>query len=170
MGFWNRRPTPVPLLTARHKALRLACAREHRHWTIHDYTPFHLKLAALERGIVQAGGGSVMVWSVCSRRDMEPLIRLDTTLTGDRYEHSSEFRHFCWAPKCPDLNIMEHIWNALQSAVQKRSPPLLSSTDLWTVLQDSWCQLPSALLQTLIEFMPRHVAAFLRARRGPTKY
>ncbi|GFV57448.1 transposable element Tcb2 transposase [Trichonephila clavipes] len=34
---------------------------------------------------VQVGGGSVMVWGVCSWRDMGPLIRLDTTLTSDRY-------------------------------------------------------------------------------------
>ncbi|GFW47418.1 uncharacterized protein TNCV_4537081 [Trichonephila clavipes] len=36
-------------------------------------------------GTLQAEGGSVMVWSVRSWRDMELLIRLDTTLTGDRY-------------------------------------------------------------------------------------
>ncbi|GFV53813.1 uncharacterized protein TNCV_1592361 [Trichonephila clavipes] len=34
---------------------------------------------------VQAGGGSVMVCGVCSWRDMEPLIRLYTILTGERY-------------------------------------------------------------------------------------
>ncbi|GFX77263.1 transposable element Tcb2 transposase [Trichonephila clavipes] len=38
-----------------------------------------------QQGTVQTGKGSVMVWSVCSWRDMELLIRLDTTLTGDRY-------------------------------------------------------------------------------------
>ncbi|GBM93664.1 hypothetical protein AVEN_132447-1 [Araneus ventricosus] len=37
------------------------------------------------RGTVQSGGASVMVWDVCSWRDMGPLIRLETTLTGDRY-------------------------------------------------------------------------------------
>ncbi|GFU46866.1 HTH_Tnp_Tc3_2 domain-containing protein [Trichonephila clavipes] len=36
MGFWNRRPTRVPLLTARHKALRLTKARQHRRWTVDD--------------------------------------------------------------------------------------------------------------------------------------
>ncbi|GFW96921.1 HTH_Tnp_Tc3_2 domain-containing protein [Trichonephila clavipes] len=36
MGFRSRRPTRVPLLTARHKVLRLAWARQHRHWTV-DY-------------------------------------------------------------------------------------------------------------------------------------
>ncbi|GFX59534.1 transposable element tcb2 transposase [Trichonephila clavipes] len=68
------------------------------------------------------------------------------------------------------MNIMEHISNALQRAVQKRSPPPLTPTDLLTALQDSWCQLPPALLQTLIEFMPCRVAVFLRARWGPAGY
>ncbi|GFY15892.1 transposable element tcb2 transposase [Trichonephila clavipes] len=83
-------------------------------------------------------------------------------------EHSSKFRHFRWPPKFPDMNIIDDIWDALQRSVQKRSPPPLTSTDLWTALQDSWCQLPPALLQTLIESMPRHVVALLRARGGST--
>ncbi|GFW38698.1 HTH_Tnp_Tc3_2 domain-containing protein [Trichonephila clavipes] len=36
MAFRSRRPTCVPLLTARHKTLRLARARQHRHWTADD--------------------------------------------------------------------------------------------------------------------------------------
>ncbi|GBM23921.1 hypothetical protein AVEN_52124-1 [Araneus ventricosus] len=36
MGFRSRRPTHVPLLTARHKALCLVWARQHCHWTA-DY-------------------------------------------------------------------------------------------------------------------------------------
>ncbi|GBL93571.1 hypothetical protein AVEN_63703-1 [Araneus ventricosus] len=75
-------------------------------------------------------------------------------------EHSSDFRHFRWKPKSPDMNIIEHIWDALQRAVEKRSPPPLTPTDLWTALQDSWCQLPPALLQTLVESMPRRVFHF----------
>ncbi|GFU64376.1 uncharacterized protein TNCV_3947431 [Trichonephila clavipes] len=35
-----------------------------------------------QQGTVQAGGGSGMVWVVCSWRDLGPLIHLDTTLTG----------------------------------------------------------------------------------------
>ncbi|GFT21117.1 uncharacterized protein TNCV_2582001 [Trichonephila clavipes] len=38
-----------------------------------------------QQGTVQAGGGSGMVWGMCSWRDMGPLIGLDTTLTGDKY-------------------------------------------------------------------------------------
>ncbi|GFV55591.1 transposable element Tcb2 transposase [Trichonephila clavipes] len=39
----------------------------------------------MSKETIQSGGGSLMVWGICSWRDMEPLIRLDTTLTGDRY-------------------------------------------------------------------------------------
>ncbi|GFW68769.1 transposable element tcb2 transposase [Trichonephila clavipes] len=62
------------------------------------------------------------------------------------------------------MNIIEYIWDAVQRAVQKRSPSPLTPTDLWTALQDSWCQLPPALLQTVIECLRRRVAALLRAR------
>ncbi|GFV23661.1 uncharacterized protein TNCV_5108471 [Trichonephila clavipes] len=48
-----------------------------------------------QQGTVLAGEGSVMVWGVCSWRDMGPLICLDTTLTGD----SKTMRH----PTCPEL-------------------------------------------------------------------
>ncbi|GBM83625.1 hypothetical protein AVEN_83791-1 [Araneus ventricosus] len=38
-----------------------------------------------QQGTIQSGGASVMVWDVCSWRDMGLLIRLETTLTSDRY-------------------------------------------------------------------------------------
>ncbi|GFY23620.1 transposable element tcb2 transposase [Trichonephila clavipes] len=128
---------------------------------------------------------------------MGPLIRLDTTLTGDMYgsvlsdlkhpfmsivhsgklrefqqdnvtphtsriatewlqKHSSEFRHVTWPPKSLDMNIIEHISDALHRAVQKRSQTPLTHTDLCTALQDSWCQFPPALLRHYSN--PYHVA------------
>ncbi|GFU13712.1 uncharacterized protein TNCV_939381 [Trichonephila clavipes] len=100
----------------------------------------------------------------------------DTSLTGDRIaieclqEQSSEFRHFLWPTKSSYMNIVAHISDALPLAVQKRSPSSLTQTDLWTALQDPWGQLPSALLQTLIESIPRRVVKLLPARGGHTRY
>ncbi|GBO20916.1 hypothetical protein AVEN_206881-1 [Araneus ventricosus] len=37
MGSQSRKPTRVPLLTARHKALLLSWARQHYHWTVYDW-------------------------------------------------------------------------------------------------------------------------------------
>ncbi|GBN82917.1 hypothetical protein AVEN_125324-1 [Araneus ventricosus] len=76
-------------------------------------------------------------------------------------EHFIDFIHFHWPPKSPEMNIIEPIWVVLQRAVQKRSPPPRTHMDLSTALQDSWCKLPPSCLQTLVDFMPRRVAAFL---------
>ncbi|GFX10571.1 transposable element Tcb2 transposase [Trichonephila clavipes] len=81
-------------------------------------------------------------------------------------KYFSEFRHFHWPPKSPDMSIIEYIWDALKRALQKRSPSPPTPTDLWTALQDPWCQLPPALLQTLIESIQRRVAALLCACGG----
>ncbi|GFW46812.1 transposable element tcb2 transposase [Trichonephila clavipes] len=86
-------------------------------------------------------------WSTCQERTVQAG-------GGSLVEHSFEFRLFRWPPKSPDMNIIEYIWDALQHAVQKRSPLPLTPTDLWTTLLDSWCHLPPALFQTLIEAMP----------------
>ncbi|GFW20471.1 transposable element Tcb2 transposase [Trichonephila clavipes] len=130
---------------------------------------------ACQQEIVQAGRCSVIVWGVCSWCDNGLLIRLDPTLTGVRIateslqETSFELRHFHWPPKSSDRNIIECIWDALQRAVQKRSPPPLIPIHLWAALQDSWCQLPpAALLQTLIKSMSRRVVVLLHARGCPT--
>ncbi|GFW36471.1 transposable element Tcb2 transposase [Trichonephila clavipes] len=95
--------TLIPLISP------LRRARQHRHWTVDVWkhvawsseSHFQLNRAdgrvrvwrqppesmepTCQLGTVQAGGGSVMVCGVCSWRDIEPLIRLDTTLKGDRY-------------------------------------------------------------------------------------
>ncbi|GBL83399.1 hypothetical protein AVEN_110703-1 [Araneus ventricosus] len=137
-----------------------------------------------QQGTVQSNGASVMVWGMCSWRDMGPLIRLKTTLIAGQcgtphglkvatelfQEHSSDFRHFQWPPKTPDMNFIEHIYNALQRAVQKRFPPPRTPMNLLTALQDSWCELPLGYLQTLMESMLRRVVALLRAGGGPTRY
>ncbi|GBO20086.1 hypothetical protein AVEN_163355-1 [Araneus ventricosus] len=62
------------------------------------------------------------------------------------------------------MGIIEDIRDALLHAVEKRSPPPLTSTDLLTALQDSWCEFPPGYLQTPVESMPRRFASLLRAR------
>lgn len=61
-------------------------------------------------------------------------------------------------------HIIDHIWDALQRAVQKTSPPPRTLTELRRALQDAWCQFPPEQLQTLVESRPRVFAALLRLR------
>lgn len=50
-------------------------------------------------------------------------------------EHSSDFRHYQWIPKSSDTNIIVHISDALQLAVQKRSLPPRIPAKLWAAMQ-----------------------------------
>ncbi|GBO23976.1 hypothetical protein AVEN_109463-1 [Araneus ventricosus] len=85
-------------------------------------------------------------------------------------EHTSDFRHFHWPPKSPDMNIIEDIWDALLYVVEKRSPPPRASMDLLTALQDSWCEFSSGYLQTLVEPMPHRFVSLLRAQGALARY
>ncbi|GBL89004.1 hypothetical protein AVEN_255164-1 [Araneus ventricosus] len=85
------------------------------------------------------------------------------------HEHSSDFRHFHWPLKSPEMNIIEDIRDALLHVVENRSPPPRTPMDLWTILKDEWCELPPRYLQTLVESMPHRVAALLCVRGGPTR-
>ncbi|GBM80663.1 hypothetical protein AVEN_209857-1 [Araneus ventricosus] len=69
-------------------------------------------------------------------------------------EHSSDFRHFHWPPKSPEMNVIEDIRDGLLHAVEKRSPPPCTPVDLLTALQNSWCQFPPRYLQTSVESTP----------------
>ncbi|GFV00096.1 DDE_3 domain-containing protein [Trichonephila clavipes] len=205
MGFGSRKPTRAPLLTARHKALRLAWGRQLRHWTVDEEK--HVAWSGESRFQLNRVDGHIrLAWyGTCdtSRYDSvkEQVHKHHVSLPASIHvhcafrrtwgtsagaeipqatphtckistellqEHSLEFRHFRWPPKSPDMNIIKHILDALQRDVQKRYPP--PSTDLWTALQDLWCPLPPALLQTLIESMSHRVAALLCAGGGPTRY
>ncbi|GBO01235.1 Transposable element Tcb2 transposase [Araneus ventricosus] len=99
MGFGSRRPTRVSLLNA-----RLAWAREHREWTLEDWSDesrFRLLQAdgrlriwrhaheaidpACQLGTVQGHGGSVMVWGVFSWQFLGFLVLVPTSLDAIRY-------------------------------------------------------------------------------------
>ncbi|GFV74059.1 DDE_3 domain-containing protein [Trichonephila clavipes] len=54
----------------------------------------------------------------------------------------------------------------LDTSVTEEISTPLTPTDLRTALQDSWCQSPPALLQTLVDSMPLRVATLPRARWG----
>ncbi|GBM30475.1 hypothetical protein AVEN_237700-1 [Araneus ventricosus] len=136
MGSQSRRPTRIPLLTARNKALLLFWARQHYHFAVDDWKH--------------------VTWSDESRLNCIGRMHV--------------FEHFHWPPKSPEMNVIEDIRDALLHAVENRSPPPRIPMDLWTVLKDEWCELPPRYLQTLVESMPRSVAALLCVRGGPTRY
>ena len=75
-----------------------------------------------------------------------------------------------WPAQSPDLNPIEHLWNHLKRRVADYKHPPKGILELWERVQVEWDDIPTKVCQNLIESMPRHVEAVLKARGGYTKY
>ncbi|GBM47511.1 hypothetical protein AVEN_211132-1 [Araneus ventricosus] len=154
------RPTRVPLLTALYKALLLSWAREYYHWIVDDW-----------KHVTWSDESHFQLYRTDARvRQDNATPHASRVATKWLQEHSSDFRHFHWPPKSPEMNIIEDIRDALLHAVETRTPPPRTPMDFLTALQDSWSEFPPGYLQTPVESMPFRFASLLRARGGPTRY
>lgn len=109
MGLRSKRPTRVPLLTKRHRQLRLRWAREHRDWSmdqwervawsdesrfvLHDADgrvrirrlPGEQLLPQCTVGHTQAGGGGIMLWGTFSWASPGPVVVVERTMNATGY-------------------------------------------------------------------------------------
>ncbi|GFX27402.1 transposable element Tcb2 transposase [Trichonephila clavipes] len=145
MGFRSQRSTRVPLLTARHKALCLAWSFQHRHWTVEDYK--HFAWSDESRFQLNRAGGRERVWRQ-PHESMDPSCQQGTVQAGggsvmNCYRvapgelNSSEFRHFRWPPKSPDMNLLNIYGMPCNMLFRRDLSSPLTPTNLWTALQDS---------------------------------
>ncbi|GBM33401.1 hypothetical protein AVEN_93284-1 [Araneus ventricosus] len=109
MGLCSRRPTRVPLLTTRHRRLRLEWAQEHRDWTIDELKriawsdeslflihhvdgrvrvrrlPGGQLLPFCTAGHTQDGGGGIMLCGMFSWAALGPVVLVGQTMRAANY-------------------------------------------------------------------------------------
>lgn len=73
-----------------------------------------------------------------------------------------------WPAQSPDLNPIEHLWDALGRQIGSRAFP--NNEKLWQHLQEQWQLIPRVYISKLVESMPRRVDAVIKARGGYTRY
>jgi transposase len=82
-----------------------------------------------------------------------------------------------WPPHSPDLNPIEHCWNLLKKKLALLYPDLFyggkSKID-WTrfkrAIKVAWWAIPQAMIDSLIDSVPRRIEAVHKARGWYTKY
>ena len=85
-------------------------------------------------------------------------------------EHQSDFQHFFWPPHSPDLNLIENMWDMLESRIRQHSPLPSNLQDLKSCMANAWYSLNVNALQKLVDSMPKRIRAIICAIGGPIKY
>ena len=75
-----------------------------------------------------------------------------------------------WPPYRPDLNPIEHLWDALDMRVRNRVNVLNNVAQLQLALIQEWNNIPQRTIDNLVGSMVRRVRAATAARGGHTRY
>ncbi|GFT72538.1 transposable element Tcb2 transposase [Trichonephila clavipes] len=74
-------------------------------------------------------------------------------------------------PTCsPDMNPIEHVWDALERRVAGRQPPPQTLQDLERALPEEWDRIPQLVINSLIDSMPQRCSTLLAVRGNHTPY
>ncbi|UYV82334.1 Transposase [Cordylochernes scorpioides] len=74
-----------------------------------------------------------------------------------------------WPPYSPDLSPIEHVWDIIGGRLHALPQPR-SEDELWQMVEREWRAIPQDAIRTLIDSLPRRVAACIAVRGGPTCY
>ncbi len=75
-----------------------------------------------------------------------------------------------WPAQSPDLNPIEHLWVHLKKQLSAYPTPSNRINELWECTQQEWEAIEPAVVQNLIESMPRRVEEVYRANGEYTDY
>ncbi|UYV81986.1 hypothetical protein LAZ67_21000298 [Cordylochernes scorpioides] len=68
-----------------------------------------------------------------------------------------------WPPYSPDLSPIEHVWDIIERRLHALPQPA-SEDELWQMVEREWRAIPQDAIRTLIDSLPRRVAACIAVR------
>ncbi|GFW65757.1 transposable element Tcb1 transposase [Trichonephila clavipes] len=75
-----------------------------------------------------------------------------------------------WPACSPDMNPIEHVWDALGRRVAGRQPPPQTLQGLERVLLAEWDRIPQLVINSLLDSMPQRCSMLLAVRGNHTPY
>lgn len=88
----------------------------------------------------------------------------------EEYLQGEDIHRMEWPARSPDLNPIEHAWDALGRRITARQPPPRTIPELRTALREEWERIPADLLNALITSMPHRCEACVSVRGDHTPY
>lgn len=88
----------------------------------------------------------------------------------DEYLESEDITRMDWPARSPDLNPIEHVWDALGKAIAARHPPPRTIHELKNALLQEWDLLRQELVNCLINSMTSRCQTCITMRGGHIPY
>ncbi len=95
---------------------------------------------------------------------------IHTARIAKKWKEDNNITSLPWPAQSPDLNPIENLWDELDRKVRKHKPLPKNQDDLWRILQEEWLKLDENTIKSLVDSMPRRIAAVIENKGGPTKY
>ncbi|GFT95009.1 transposable element Tcb1 transposase [Trichonephila clavipes] len=114
----------------------------------------------------------IMVWVGIGYHSRTPLVRIAGTLNIQRY--ISEMLEPVVLPYLQGLATaifqQENMWSMVAQRLTQIVPPAATQNQLWQRVEAAWSAVPQEHIQSLLESMPRRVAAVIANNGGYSGY
>ena len=95
------------------------------------------------------------------QQDNTPIHKAKKTM---EWFADNQFKTLDWPLYSPDLNPIEHLWDALECAVHNHSNPPTSIPALKEALIKEWELIQPIVWQKLVDSMPNQITAVIRQK------
>ena len=75
-----------------------------------------------------------------------------------------------WPALSPDLSPIENMWSMVAQRLTQMTSPAATPDDLWQRVEAAWAAVPQEHIQSLLDSMPRRVAAVISNNGGYSGY
>ncbi|GFV21320.1 transposable element Tcb2 transposase [Trichonephila clavipes] len=186
-------------LTSRHRRDRREWATEHVNWRRNEWSnvlfltsPVFLFIRII--GIFSSGGNLYIIRDgpLIARRYSDDILRpivipyaaaighdfilMDDNCRPHRANLVEDFLfeegivRIEWPASSPDMNRIEHVWDALGRRVAGPQPPPQTLQELETALLEEWDRIPQLVINSLFDSMPQRCSTLLAVRGNHTPY
>lgn len=107
----------------------------------------------------------IAAWGALFQQDNAPIHKCRLVM---QHLDSSCIPILPWPPQSPDLNPIENVWSNLKAKLDCFI--ITSKAMLRIKIQEVWSQIAPDYLESLVNSMPRRIAAVLQNRGGPINY
>ncbi|GFV31497.1 transposable element Tcb2 transposase [Trichonephila clavipes] len=183
VGLYPRRPMVCVKLTSRHRRDHREWATEHVNWRKNEWS--NVLFSDESHFSVHPDNRRIFIWR---NEIIRPIVVHYAAAIGDdfilMYDNSRPHRanlvedslfeegivRMEWPTCSPNMNPIDHVWDALGRRVAGRQPPPQTLQELERALLEEWDRIPQLVISSLIDSMPQRCSTLLAVRGNHTPY